>query len=45
MLSSKAIKIFREMQEFDRPAWKLKQDEEITDATILGELYKIVKSD
>lgn len=82
MLSSKAISIFREMQEFDRPDWKLKmlsraqtsflvryveltdltsmdrgvaavlmdclfkllnQDEEITDATVLGELYKIVK--
>lgn len=83
MLSSKAISIFREMQEFDRPDWKLKmvsraqtgflvhyveltdltsmdrgvaslltsclfklldQDEEITDANVLGELYKIVKA-
>lgn len=83
MLSSKAVKIFKEMQDFDRPEWKLKKisraqssflaryvemvdlieidrgvasilmgciikplehDEEITDATVLGELYKIVKA-
>lgn len=83
MLSTSAVKIFRETQEFDRPIWKLKpisrqqasflvhhvqlgdllnmdrgiaallmdcifkvsnQNEEIADATVLGELYKIVKA-